>query len=561
MTTTSPAPPRVRSTGTLKPKTPSRLGTLGRALIASATRIMGRKVDRTVNLGAAKGGWQAEAWDLYDLVGEERYLADTLANTIGRAKLYVGTVSDQDEMGAPVPVEDGSAADVLDLLGTESERSQMLQRFGVNDFIAGEGWLVGMPRQFLEVQDEEQDDPMFRLAPEAVGVEDTVNVDDLVWRYMSIDEVIIDGESVQVEWADADAADSDDKIHVRQADIYLIRVWHSHPRRRKEATSPTKASLPVLRELVGLTMHISAQTDSRLAGAGVLFLMQSAKANIAGEGEDAEDVDFDTAFMDAMLTPIRDRASAAAVVPLTVPIPDDGTGRAAADYVHFQTFSTPFDEETRELRDEAIRRLALGQDAPPEVLLGLGSMNHWGAWLVKEDTITTHVEPPLARFCDAATTQFLWPVLEARGMPADAAKDFVIHYKVDHLIVRPNSTDDAFKAHEVGVITDDALRTATGFTDSDAPEDGGIDEDVAMVLAMVNTSPALAANPGLPELLRQVREVLAGRAGEEPEPEPAPVIVEEPAVPEPAADEEPPSDGTLPGTDGDPAPTPAGGPA
>src|SRR3546814_15969461 len=98
--------------------------------------------------------------------------------------------------------------------------------------------------------------------------------------------------------------------------------------------------------------------------------MQSAKASIAGEGEDAEDVDFDTAFMDAMITPIRDRSSAAAVVPLTVPIPDDGTGRAAADYVHFQTFSTPSDEERRELREEAIRRLALGQDAPPEVLLG-----------------------------------------------------------------------------------------------------------------------------------------------------------------------------------------------
>src|SRR3546814_7696452 len=109
--------------------------------------------------------------------------------------------------------------------------------------------------------------------------------------------------------------------------------------------------------------------------------------------------------------------SAAAVVPLTVPIPDNGTGRAAADYVHFQTFSTPFDEETRELREEAIRRLALGQDAPPEVLLGLGSMNHWGAWLVKEDTITTHVEPPLARFCDALTTQFLRPVLQIGRAP------------------------------------------------------------------------------------------------------------------------------------------------
>src|SRR3546814_19565748 len=88
------------------------------------------------------------------------------------------------------------------------------------------------------------------------------------------------------------------------------------------------------------------------------------------------------------------------------------------------TFHTPFDEETRELREEAIRRLALGQDAPPELLLGVGNMNHWGAWLVQADTINTHVEPPLARFCDAATTQFLRPVLEARGIaePEDSVQ-------------------------------------------------------------------------------------------------------------------------------------------
>src|SRR3546814_14539940 len=63
--------------------------------------------------------------------------------------LFPYTTLFRSEMGAPVPVEDGDQADVLDLLGSESERSQMLQRFGVNDFIAGEGWLVGMPKQFL----------------------------------------------------------------------------------------------------------------------------------------------------------------------------------------------------------------------------------------------------------------------------------------------------------------------------------------------------------------------------------------------------------------------------
>src|SRR3546814_12411598 len=102
-------------------------------------------------------------------------------------------------------------------------------------------------------------------------------------------------------------------------------------------------------------MHISAQTDSRLAGAGVLFMMQSAQAKVAGESEDDEDVDFNDAFMEAMLTPIRDRASAAAVVPLTVPIPDAGTARPAADSLHSQPFTPPFPEPTPQTPKEHIR--------------------------------------------------------------------------------------------------------------------------------------------------------------------------------------------------------------
>ena len=550
MTVTAPArPPAKRRLPSKTATTP--WGRMVQSIQASAARIVARTMDRTFTLKGSTSGWQAEAWDMYDLVGEQRYIVDTIGNTIGRARLYIGRVSDQDELGAPVPVDEGDPADVLDLLGTESERAQMLQRYGVNDRVAGEGYLVGVPKQFLAVQEQPDEDFSFRIAPTAPAAEDEVAaIEDLVWRYMSVEEVIIDGSSVQLEWADADAADSDGKIYVTQSDIYLIRIWNSHPRRRRDANSPTRASLPVLRELVGLTMHISAQTDSRLAGAGVLFMMQSAKSKIASEGEDAEDIDFDDAFMDAMLTPIRDRSSASAVVPLTVPIPDDGTGRSAADYVHFQTFSTPFDEETRELRDEAIRRLALGQDAPPELLLGVGSMNHWGAWLVKEDTITTHVEPPLARFCDALTTQFLHPMLEARGgFTEEQVKDFVVHYTVQHLISRPNNTEDAFRAHERGVINDNALRRETNFTDEDAPVEGETDIAVTMVLALVQKAPALAASPGMPELLRQMRELLAGREADEPEPASAAA----PAVPEPEPEPEPAADG-IPDTANDPAP-------
>ena len=68
-------------------------------------------------------------------------------------------------------------------------------------------------------------------------------------------------------------------------------------------------------------MHISAQVDSRLAGAGILLVPTSATRGFkeaAGLPENSEQDPFTEALMDAMITPITDRSSAAAVVPLLV---------------------------------------------------------------------------------------------------------------------------------------------------------------------------------------------------------------------------------------------------
>lgn len=461
-------------------------GRISRALKASAARITSRKIKRT-NTG---GGWQADAWAMYDTVGEHRFLADTLANRIGQAHLYVGRITDAESMAEPEPVEDGSVADVLGLLGTPSDIGQMLTTYGVNDFVAGEGYLVGVPSTVL-------DPPVIDLDGfiSPLGAREEVSLDDLKWRYLSIDEVTFNSDStVSLEW--------DYKVEVPTRDVFLIRVWRSHPRRHTEATSPTRANLPILRELVGLTMHVSAQIDSRLAGAGVLFVLQ-------GAGQGGEDGGlFSDDFIDSMIAPIKDRGSGSAVVPYPIEIPDDGSGRAASDYIHYQTFSTPFDSETRALREEAIRRYALGADAPPELLLGVGGMNHWGAWLVQEDVITSHVTPPLARFADALTRQFLHPVLTGRGMSEEEAREYVVWYDVDHMVSRTNRTTDAITLFQAGAITAETLREEAGYGDDDAPETAQADPVVSQVLTLITEAPSLAMEPGIPALYEQVRALL-----------------------------------------------------
>jgi len=511
------------------------------SLIASARRLTSQPLRRSV--GSSAKSWQEDAWEMYDLVGEQRFLASTLAGRLSQARLFVGSVNEEDPTGMPVPVMDNpDVTDILAAVGNSSAaRAQILWRMGVNLFVAGDGWLVGIPRHLL---------------PDAVTPQTTPHLDpdldiaDLDWRMLSVSEVTsAPGGLVTLKLGEGD----DERVTGEPEDLWLIRVWRPHPRRWWEADSPTRSSLPVLRELVGLTMHISAQVDSRLAGAGLLIVPQSAARAIrlaSGATEDSSDDPFTEALLEAMLKPIQDRSSASALVPLVIVVPDE-----AAALFQFMTFAKPLDSEARSLRDEAIRRLALGQDAPPELLLGTAGMNHWGAWLVQEDVVTTHLEPPLALICDALTTQYLWPVLIDQGMSEEEAHTYVIWYDVSDLIVRPNRSTDAIAVYDRGGISTDALRDATGFDDSDAPPaTEELPAGVRMALDMVIKAPSLAQDPGLPALVAQVQAVMGMSAGEQGD-APTPVVPTEAEQNEERGGERTPTG--APGTDQNPVTPPS----
>ena len=336
---------------------------------------------------------------------------------------------------------------------------------------------------------------------------DGVDLDSIVWRFMSNDEVVVNNQEDTVTVPLDEAAT--ERMEFNANDLMLIRVWRPHPRKSSEPDSPTRSVLPVLRELVGLTMHISAQIDSRLAGAGVLVIPESAKRafkEAQGMDADAEGDPFTDALMEAMTTAIADRSSASALVPLVISAADE-----SVDKFHHISFANELDANGRELRDEAIRRLALGQDAPPELLLGSGGMNHWGAWLVREDVVTTHIEPVLSLIADALTTQYLWPVIDqTMSLTEEERERYVIWYDVSHMVVRPNRSDSAMKLYEAGALSDAAVREATGFDDTDAPivEEEKSDKAVEMAMSLVTAAPSLMQAPGLPAIVQQIRDML-----------------------------------------------------
>ena len=502
------------------------------SLVASARRLKGRNVSRST---AAR--WQDEAWAMYDEVGELRFVANALASASSKARVFAATVepgdADPQAIHADEPdLEADERPTADDLFASETVaalarnvlgRAEMIRRVVLHLFVPGDGYLVGLPPGILDLAGPEDEPPE---PGEQIGPEGGPELSDLSWHSLSVSEVRLSNGKVRLNIGDGAPVDVDEDRCV------VVRVWRPHPRRWWEADSPVRSNLSVLRELVGLTKHVGATIDSRLAGAGLLIIGQSVE--VVGAAHDPETgtekppADFVDALLDAMATAIEDRDSAAAIVPLTIKVPDD-----VVDKVRHISFATPFDEHAKELRDEAIRRLALGLDAPPEVLLGLGATNHWSAWQIDEATAKIHIDPVLALLCDALTTQYLWPALKEAGVKEP--KRYVVWFDSSDLTMRPNRTAEATEGVRMGLVSDEAWRREAGFDENDAPEQPDVDAAVQTALAMVEQAPSLVADPGLLELVRQIREVLGGESS-------APISPEDPPA-------DPPDSGTdLPDT-------------
>lgn len=503
------------------------------AITAASKRIDNKKPSPySTHRPNQASSWQMESWMIYDQVGELRFAANLYANGLSRIRLEPARAA---KNGQPpillcnlkeeeLTETDRVVQQILADFTEEQPLTEMQRLWGLNKFVVGEAMLVGIP---------------------ARGRRSRRKLLDYTWKLYSKEDVQHKQGGVIVISGEEYDEDS----------VLLIRIWQPHPRRSFEADSPVRATLPILRELIGLTMHVSALIDSRLAGAGILLLPTSATVlgGTAPEDDQEEDPTV-AALIESMITPIKDRDSAASVVPLILTAPDE-----SVDAIRHITFASPLDAAAKDLRDEAIRRLALGLDMPPETLLGLGTSSHWNAWAVQEDTVKLHLIPGVSLLAAAVIKEFLHPVLLELGLSEDEVYKYSFECVADDLVARPNHFDEALELFKVDAITMPALLAAGGFDITDMPEQQeSFDRAVAVALKAVAINPSLFQDPGLPNLVSQLRAVFDGKDASDAPPEATPPRGQQTEAAEPGNKESNTPDPDRPNQPGPPKSSPSG---
>jgi hypothetical protein len=386
--------------------------------------------------------WQDEAWSFYDSLGEFRQGVRWLSGLLSRARL-IAAYAPRHPGDEPTPIDPSLEDPATELVETIAHgiggQSELLRQATVHLTVPGEGWFIG----------------------QAVGVEEAA------WKFYSANEIrrkAVDGEVVvQVRLGEQ-------KWKTLPNESLPIRVWRPHDRFHWKADSSTRAAIPIMRRLELLNRRVDAQTQSRLTSNGVYWVASEITFPENPAYPNSQDPFIDQ-FIDAGVTAIKTPGSAAAALPII--------NRAPAAYIKDGIRHDTFHDDDADLqakREFEIRRLATALDVPPEVLLGMAGVNHWGAWQIEESTLKTTATTLLEFICWALTTGYMTPAIEALAndpitpqeelVGPDAPKR-IVWYDISELAVRPDLSQNALTLNQGLVITDEATLRETGFNEAD----------------------------------------------------------------------------------------------
>lgn len=243
-----------------------------------------------------------------------------------------------------------------------------------------------------------------------------------------------------------------------------FRMWRPDRSNRFEAWSPHKSMLELLEAMYLHQLADTAVATSRLAGAGILYVPNDGMVSIpvpdGGQPEPGTEEELRQHLVDAMMTSIRDRGGADAVIPLVL----FGNAEFAGGLKHL-LMERSDDAQAFATRMKAYReRYASGIDLPAEIVTGMTDANHWTAWKVDQNTWKYYLEPMAQLIADALNESYVKNIAGVLGANPINVRVCVEGTKV---IAKPDRTDAAIRLRQLGVLTAEAAAKAAGFEESD----------------------------------------------------------------------------------------------
>lgn len=383
--------------------------------------------------------WQMEGYRHYDRCGELHFSGNAIASMASRCAIGIYKKTPEGEPGEPVTTgRVGKLA--AQLAGGGEERPEVLRLSTLNDFLVGDYYTC------VETPKGGGPDRWYTLS-----VSEVRRHNDLTLTFER--PAKYGGGTVTYRLPNPRKPGDKPKNSVM-----LWRTFQEHAQLTDHPDSSVRAAIPILNLIEQYDKRSSAQNDSRLAGAGVLFLPDKFDFPIPppdpnGAPTPSTPVEaFEVRLGDLMGRTLKDPANARSLVPIMATVAAEQIKE-----IRWLTFETPLDEQTMARLDQCIRRLGLALDMPPELLMGVGSMNHWSAWASEQSTHKVFVAPRLARWCHAVTIAWLKLMLTAMGEDPDA---FMVWFDMAALTVRPDRQADALALWDRGLIQDEFVLDA-----------------------------------------------------------------------------------------------------
>lgn len=394
-------------------------------------------------------------FNLYSNLGAIHAAMRAKHGAASKITYYAAQVVDQDL--DPEPVLEGPAADAFDALqGPGGDFGNFIAEMAMQWDIVGEGFLVG--------QDTE-------TGPE--------------WDVWSAVEYSEKRQGLRVDL-------DEDAVTAIQGTDFVMRSWRSHPMRRQLPDSPMRSVVRQCEQYLAFGDMLTALAQSRLVAP--IFITPS-EMDFPATDSNGNAQTFGSWLMKAMSAAVADSQNANRLTPITLEVP-----YAMKDGFTTLDLTRALEEWVPEVMQRILTQIAIGLDLPAEIVTGMADLNHWGAWLTDDSLRLNYVDPLVLDVLDSFTRGYLWPNLQAAGVPN--FRDFLFWRDYSDLTSRTITAADALASFQEGLISSEAARRSIGFTETDAPTEDEVTS---------TPDPLVVENPGIPVM----EEVITAAASRE----------------------------------------------